>query len=77
MKRIVGWSSKLTIAAHKHKELNELEKEKKIFFKNSLLRIERIFCINRQLASRMFFFPHWVKMNYLLSDKAAMRWNVQ
>lgn len=38
------------MAAHKHKELNELEKRKKIFFKVSLLRIERVFCINRLIV---------------------------
>lgn len=38
------------MATHKHKVLSELKKEKEIFFKDSLLRIERVFCVNRHLV---------------------------
>lgn len=55
-KQLFGWSSRLIMATHKHKELSELKKEKEIFFKDSLLRIERVFRVNRQLVG-WFFFP--------------------
>lgn len=41
MKTIVGWSSRLIITVHKHKELNELEKEKKNVFQRFITEDRR------------------------------------